>query len=182
MSPSMAHDILCGRRDATWGEGFPAPLLAIIAVAAVVVLGGLAFLLRPSAPAASAAGAPSAPAAPSSAPLPVVIPVQPSASAAPSASAPRVEQPSAEHIELTILEAPPSTSIFLGALRLGSAPGPIRLKRGDAPLKLTLKAPGYAPQTIEFVPAASGSLEAKLTRPAKAAPVRGGAGDLENPF
>ncbi len=24
MSPSMAHDILCGRRDATWGEGFPA--------------------------------------------------------------------------------------------------------------------------------------------------------------
>jgi hypothetical protein len=64
------------------------------------------------------------------------------------------------------------------------APGPLRLKRGDAPLKLTLKAPGHTPQTIEFVPAASGSLEAKLTKvrgPNKPGP--GGAPkDLENPF
>ena len=119
----------------------------------------------------SAASAPEKALPPSAAP--------PVASVIPVASA-----PVPEHIELTIQEAPPATAVFLGALKLGSAPGPLRLKRGDAPLKLTLKAPGYTPQTIEFVPAASGSLEAKLSKvrgPGKPGPGNG-AGELERPY
>ncbi len=155
------------------------PLLAVIGGALVVVLGGVAFLLRPTpAPATPAASAaPSASDAPAASPPPSAAP--PVASVIPVASA-----PVPEHIELTIQEAPPATAVFLGALKLGSAPGPLRLKRGDAPLKLTLKAPGYTPQTIEFVPAASGSLEAKLSKvrgPGKPGPGNG-AGELERPY
>jgi serine/threonine-protein kinase len=158
----------------------PAPLLAVIGGAALLLLGGLAFLLRPSeAPATPATGTAPPPEPPPASAAPSNPAPEPVASVVPVASA-----QASEHIELTIQEAPPSTAIFLGALKLGMAPGPLRLKRGDAPLKLTLKAPGHTPQTIEFVPAASGSLEAKLTKvrgPSKPGP-GSGPGDLERPY
>ncbi|RYE89934.1 MAG: hypothetical protein EOO75_10970 [Myxococcales bacterium] len=95
-----------------------------------------------------------------------------------------VVEPATGQVELTIVQAPPSTEVFLGSTRLGAAPGPLRIRQGTAPLRLTLRAPGHVPRTIEFVPVASGSVEAGLTRQAGKGPTRapGHPGDLETPY
>jgi serine/threonine-protein kinase len=143
---------------------------------AVVLLGVVIFLLRPteastaSGASSPASAAPSTPPALTSAPAPV-------ASPPPLASVIPTEAPST--IELTLLKAPPSTAVYLGDLKLGVAPGPLQFKRGESPLKLLLKSPGYSPYPLEFTPTASGSVEVKMTRPAQ---TKKNPGDLENPF
>ena len=108
----------------------------------------------------------------------------------PTASLVPSSAPASGDVELTLTGAPASAEVFLGALRLGTAPGPLRIKQGTTPLKLTVKASGYTPLTVEFTPVASGSIEAPLTKVAGAAKgtprqAGGAAGqnhELENPF
>jgi serine/threonine-protein kinase len=85
-----------------------------------------------------------------------------------------------DEVELTITDAPAGAQVFLGAAKLGEAPGPLRIRRGESPLQLTVKANGYRPKTIEFIPVASGAIEAKLGKIAKAGPAVNG--DLEKPY
>jgi serine/threonine-protein kinase len=129
-----------------------------------------ASITATTAAAASATTAPAASAAltASAAQVATVVPV-------PVASA----QASSE-VELTITDAPPGAQVFLGAAKLGEAPGPLRIRRGEGALSLTVKAPGYRPKTLSFIPVASGTMEAKLSKVAKAGPVVNG--ELEKPY
>ena len=108
-------------------------------------------------------------------------PRPPTPAVAPSASAPTVTV--ANEIELTIQATPANAEVFLGSDHLGTAPGPFKVKRGDAKLKLTLKAEGYKPLDVEVLPVANASIPATLVR-VTAAPARTQkqSGEIENPF
>jgi serine/threonine-protein kinase len=107
--------------------------------------------------------------------------VAPSVAPAVSASA----STSAE-VELTIeTNVSGEVDVWLGTEKLGSAPGIVKLPRGDAKLTLTLKAAGYAPVEIGVTPSASRVVSASLVRLPAAAPPRvkpGTPTDIENPF
>ncbi|MBK9258573.1 MAG: serine/threonine protein kinase [Polyangiaceae bacterium] len=85
---------------------------------------------------------PSAEVAPSAAPT--IVPVS---TAAPSASA-----AVSEDIELRIQATPENVDVYLGERKLGTAPGPLRLPRGDAPLTVTFSAQGYQSKSIPITP------------------------------
>jgi hypothetical protein len=81
-------------------------------------------------------------AAPTVAPVPTLVAVPvPSASAA-----------VADKIKLSIQATPANLDVFLGTERLGAAPGPIDLPRGDAPLSLTFSAKGYQSKNVPITP------------------------------
>jgi serine/threonine-protein kinase len=154
-----------------------AALGLVVAVGAVVMMKGASAGPLPANERASSLAASVAPSAasvaasatsPASAAVPTVVPL-------PTASA-RV----ADEVELTIAEAPAGAQVYLGAAKLGEAPGPLRIRRGESPLQLVIKANGYRPKSIEFIPMASGTIEAKLSKIAKAGPAVNG--DLEKPY
>ena len=105
-------------------------------------------------------------------------PAPPSAS---SASPPSVVVTPTEEIDVTVQATPPTSEVFLGATRLGAAPGPFKLKRGADRVKLTVKAAGHKPLDVEILPSANVIVPVTLTKaPAGARPAVPGA--LENPF
>ena len=108
-------------------------------------------------------------------------PVAAPPSAAPSASAPAVT--AVTDVELTVQATPTNADVFLAGERLGAAPGPFKIRRGDAKVKLTVKAEGYKPLELEVVPSASATLSAPLVRAAPApARTQKQPGEIENPF
>ncbi len=76
-------------------------------------------------------------------------------------------------VRLTIQSEPANAEIFVGDERLGVAPGPIELEKGEAPVVLTLRAPGHEPGTVEVRPTESGTVRAKLAPTKRAAPRKG---------
>jgi hypothetical protein len=54
--------------------------------------------------------------------------------------------------------------VYLGGEKIGTSAGTLRIKQGDAPVTLTLKAPGYAPSQVDIVPSANVVVPAKLVR------------------
>jgi serine/threonine-protein kinase len=80
--------------------------------------------------------------------VPTIAPVT-TASAAPTTTAPTALS---DKIELRIQATPEGMEVFLGERKLGTAPGPIDLPRGDAPLTLTFAAKGYQSKNLPITP------------------------------
>ena len=143
-----------------------------VAVASAIV--AALFLLRPATPPPQPVVA--------ALPLPTVL-------VAPSASVPTVVAPPATVVpapigipaeaELTIDSAPKEVEIYQGKDRLGTSAKPLRLKRSDEKVKLTFKAPGYAPQDLEIAPSADAHVAVSLVKIGAGAKKKPGGGDLE---
>jgi hypothetical protein len=87
-------------------------------------------------------------------------------------------------VALTVESNVAGASVWLAGKRLGDAPGPLRLPRGAEAVTLTVQADGYAPSSVDVVPAEDVVVAVQL---AKAAGIPGSkihrvSKDLENPF
>ncbi len=123
-------------------------IAAIAAAAAVVAAAGVWMASsRPSPDGVTPAAPP---------PL-VAAPAPPPAAAAPA------PLPAPKSVSLTIASIPDGVEVYAGEQRLGVAPGPVRVPRGDAPVSLTFQAKGYAAKTVLFTPRADGAVSVKLT-------------------
>ena len=135
------------------------------AVGAVIVVGAIAAVVAlrgfgggdKAGPGGSGSASTMAAATPGSAATASASPTATASAAAPS-----------DEVSLTIQSTPPGVDVFLGdgAEKLGSAPGPIHLKRGDKPLTLTFKAAGYAPERVEVTPSGDVIMPVRLDRSA----------------
>ncbi|MDB4995837.1 MAG: uncharacterized protein JWM74_3269 [Myxococcaceae bacterium] len=90
-------------------------------------------------------------------------------------------------VDVTVIATPKNASIWLGDMKLGVAPGPVKVKRGTEKLTLTLKADGYAPSTVEILPTESSTVSnVKLAKTSgggtRPKPTTGAAGEIEDPF
>ncbi len=84
------------------------------------------------------------------------LPPVPAVTVAPAApSAAPVVEPAPAEVELTIQSTPSVVDVYLGGEKIGASPGPIKIKRGDKPITLTLKAAGHAPSEITVTPSAN---------------------------
>jgi hypothetical protein len=81
----------------------------------------------------------------------------------PADVAPAAPAPPAE-VAIVVKTTPPGAEVFSGTEKLGLAPGPFRLKRGDAILKLTVKKAGYKPEDITVTPSADGEVTVSLNK------------------
>jgi serine/threonine protein kinase len=164
---------LPGQRKPSWA------LWALpIALAAVVAYLGRSALDAPASQSPTAAAAPAAPDVPAPSP-PVPAPVEPAAAAVED----RVEPQHADTVELTVRGAPPGAHVLLGEEVLGDASKPVPLPFGQAPLELTVSAPGYEPFALSVVPDHDGESEVKLKKRApRPKAKRSVPSDLENPF
>jgi serine/threonine-protein kinase len=127
--------------------------LAVVVAAAVTF--GLARS-HPGAPAASTQVVATAIPAPSTAatPAPTVTPsVTPSQAAAPESA----------DVEITVQSTPPAVDVYRGADKIGTSDSPLKLRR-DEKVKLSFRAPGYAPAEVELAPTQSTLLPVKLTK------------------
>jgi eukaryotic-like serine/threonine-protein kinase len=114
-------------------------------------------------------GPPAAPATPAA---PVVVPIPASAPPVPAAPVPVVkpaEAPSSAaaapaEVELTIDATPKGVDVYQGAAKIGSSAAPVRIKRGDEKVKLTFKAPGYAPKDVEVPASANATISVSLVK------------------
>ena len=102
-----------------------------------------------------------------------------SASASTAASAAPIVAPSDE-VEITVQSAV-RADVYLDTTRLGSTPGPFRLKRSDAKVKLSVRADGYKPADVEVTPTANVVAQVTLVRPTGPSRKRP-PGEIENPF
>jgi serine/threonine-protein kinase len=160
----------------------PGRRMTLIAVAAGALVMGLAaaLLLRPDPPPEAGVAPQSAPSAVAAAPLDP--PPQQGEAASPAPAQPVAETVS---VRIEIDAGPKNAAVFLGAERLGEAPGPFRIPRGTQEIKLRVKAEGYSLQEVPLTPDGDRTLHASLSRPL---PVKGTATktavqkDLENPF
>jgi len=87
-------------------------------------------------------------------------------------------------VAVTVESNASGSSVWLGAKRVGDAPGPLTLPRGSTEVMLTVKADGYVPSTVTVVPVEDVVVAVKLVR-AVATPASGSrrvSKDLENPF
>jgi hypothetical protein len=84
-------------------------------------------------------------------------------------------------VEVTIQSTPANAEVWLAGDKLGKAPGPIKLKRGEDKLKLTLKADGHRATDVEVTPTANAVVQVTLQRTPTAAPKpkKPGTGELE---
>jgi hypothetical protein len=131
-----------------------------IAIGAIVVIGAVAFLSRTPRRmpererererelAGAALGEP-----PGARPRP-----QPARPVEPPLAAEKSE------IALTIDSDPKDAEVFLGAVKLGTAPGPIHVARGNDRLTLTFKAQGYVQKDVDVMPSADGTIKVELRR------------------
>jgi hypothetical protein len=86
-------------------------------------------------------------------------------------------------VELTLRGVPQGAAVMLGDRKLGEAPGPVLLPRGDQPLSLTIVGPGYGPRTLSVTPSAALQVELAPERTGRARSKREALPrDLENPF
>lgn len=60
-----------------------------------------------------------------------------------------------EKVELRFKATPENLEVFLDDKKIGQAPGPIEIPRGDAPLALTFSAKGYQTKTVPITPSQS---------------------------
>jgi hypothetical protein len=153
---------------------------AVLALATGGVVIGYAVMLsrRLPPPAGAAAGQ-----APGGEATPTVMPSMQATAPSSSKETPIVSPSPPADVEITIQAEPKSVDVFLGNEKIGTAPAPIRMKRGEQGVKLTLKADGYKPADIEVTPKDNTVVSAKLEKivagPARA---KKPAGELENPF
>lgn len=138
-------------------------LVALVLIACGILV--VAFVARRSSTPADAAVA-SAPAttAVSTAREPAPPPEPaPASSVGPAPSPVSSAKPVAE-IALLVESQPADVEVYLGDQKLGVAPGPLRLPRGTASVKLVLRADGYAPREVALTPSANRTLSVKLKK------------------
>ncbi len=137
------------------------------AVAAVAVIGVVAFALRgrgqvDGAPGTGAPGRETAAvtatqaAAPPSPPPPPAPTVKPADTGEPAA-APDV-------VELTVSGTPKVVDVYQGTTKLGSSDAPIKVKRSEGKVKLTFKAQGYASKDVEVAATADAKVAVSLVK------------------
>ncbi|HMJ54714.1 MAG TPA: serine/threonine-protein kinase [Polyangiaceae bacterium] len=87
-------------------------------------------------------------------------------------------------VDLTLQGAPRGARVLLDGKPIGEAPGPVPLPAGDAPLQVTVTAPGYDTGRVAVVPnqAASAMVMMRRRAPGPASSREGIPRDLENPF
>jgi serine/threonine-protein kinase len=89
-------------------------------------------------------------------------------------------------VKVTVKCKPEHAAIFLGKEQIGTAPGPVSVKRGTDRVKLTLKADGFQPKDVEVEPTDNVVVEAALVRLGRPQGTGQGTarphGDLETPF
>jgi eukaryotic-like serine/threonine-protein kinase len=151
--------------------------IGVATVVAALIGAALAvgFVMRHSGPAVAASQV-LAPALPTVAPAPIetaavtpsiappVTPtVAPSNGAATGAATEPVE------IDLQIQSTPALVDVYRGIEKLGTSAAPIKLKRGEK-VKLTFKAPGFAPTDVDLTPTQSTFLPVTLTKVKAGAP------------
>ena len=90
--------------------------------------------------------------------LPVVIVAPPEPTVA------IVPEPPSSDVELTLQASPKDVEVYLGGQKIGTSAGTLKIKRGDTPIKLTLKAAGYAPTDVEVTPSANVTVPARLVK------------------
>ncbi len=137
----------------------PRKRTTVIAAAAVVALlaaaGGVIALQPAAGPAGQGDSTTPDPTSPATA---VATAMQRSADVVPAAPAPLAE------VAIVVKTTPPGAEVFSGTEKLGLAPGPFRLKRGDASLKLTVKKAGYKPEDITVTPSSDGEVTVSLNK------------------
>jgi serine/threonine-protein kinase len=173
-APTLAQSALPGA-DSTLAEagakpaGGRAPLLFGGLAAAVALVAVVAFTRSPS----PASTPPLAAVPPPVAAASAILTATPSATVTPASTGLPAE------IALTIASKPAELDVYLGKEKLGTSAKPVHLKRGDEPVKLTFKAPGYTPQDLEVSAAADARVPVTLVKivgPVKKNP---GGSDLE---
>jgi serine/threonine-protein kinase len=136
-------------------------VIAAAAAALLAAVGGGVIALQPAAGPAeqgdSTTPGPEAP-RPTSPATAVATAMHRPADVAPAAPAPPAE------VAIVVKTTPPGAEVFSGTEKLGLAPGPFRLKRGDAILKLTVKKAGYKPEDITVTPSADGEVTVSLNK------------------
>jgi serine/threonine-protein kinase len=87
-------------------------------------------------------------------------------------------------VDLTLQGAPRGALVLLDGKTIGEAPGPVRLPAGDAPIQVTVTAPGYETGRVAVIPnqAASTTVIMRRRGPGPASSRAGIPRDLENPF
>jgi serine/threonine protein kinase len=85
-------------------------------------------------------------------------------------------------VQVTVRSRPVQAEIYLNDQRLGVTPGPVSLPRGEAPQTLVLKAPRYAPATVEVRPTRDQNVDVTLVFRAAARNSAALPRDLENPY
>lgn len=138
---------LPSEQDAKSGGKRPA-VIAVATALGVVALGLAFFLTQGTSTTDTSTNTTKSSATPEASVIPTIAPVT-TASAAPSATAtPAIS----DKIELRIQATPEGMDVFLGERKLGTAPGPIELPRGEAPLTLTFAAKGYQSKNLPITP------------------------------
>jgi serine/threonine-protein kinase len=139
------------------------PMGLIVGGIGALVVAGLAaaVLLRPG------AGNDAKPAAQLSAPI--VAAKDPPKDPPPPSAAPTVT--AATEVSVRVLATPASAKaeVWLGDKKLGDAPGPIKMPKAAGNVSLSVRADGYAPETVEVAGDVDGSVSIKLTRAKPAA-------------
>jgi serine/threonine-protein kinase len=127
--------------------------IALVAGAAIVVVA-----MRKPAPAA----------APTATPATSVVDAPPPRSSA-SATAPDLvlvptAPAAAPDVSITVNTTPKNAGIYLDGERIGTAPGPVKIKRSAGSVKLAVKEDGYAPKTLDVTTDTDQTLTVNLAR------------------
>jgi serine/threonine-protein kinase len=122
-------------------------MFVAIGAVAVLAIGGTVFALK--------GGDAPAPATPTAAP----------AAPTPAAAA------AAKKVAIKIASTPAGAEVYRGDIFLGSTPTEFGLDASDAPVALTLRAPGFAERTEKIVPSENRDLNLRLEAVTVAAPV-----------
>ena len=86
----------------------------------------------------------------------------------PTASAATLTAPA--DVQVTVRSTPDHAAIYFGDVMLGLAPGPVKVKRGEVKVKLTIKANGYATAEVEVEPTENTTVSIKLNKSTTARP------------
>jgi serine/threonine-protein kinase len=81
----------------------------------------------------------------------------------PAAATTTADPTAAPTVEIDVSGVPDGTEVYGPDGKLGTAPGPIALPRGDQPVELTFKAADYQPLTREVVPSGDAPLAVTLS-------------------
>jgi serine/threonine-protein kinase len=156
------------------GEALPKPagsrttVYAGAGAAVVIAAFGLAMTRGPHGPASETTNAlvattTAAPGVTAAATATAVAPVTSAPAHSEVTPSATVEAAPAE-IEVTFDATPKEVDVYQGTVKLGSSTGPVKLKRAEGKVKLTLKAPGYAPQEVEVPSSASATVPVTLKK------------------
>ena len=162
MAPDDAGKTILSAEASPKAAGGRTVLFAVLGAAGVALVLAVAFVMRSQPGAAHAQGEPAATAAASATATAVASAPEPPPTVTPSASASAAPAAPAE-VEIAIASTPKVVDVYLDGVKVGTSATPLKVKRGEEKVKLTLKAAGYVSQEIE-APAQGGSVVVTLAK------------------